>query len=141
MDYSTMQNTPNKRNHTLVSSAFILGILSIISAFTCFGFLTPILAGLGILFCILSKGHENSYEKKAKQGLILSTISMVFCVIIMIAGIIFAFITISKYDKSELHDYLNDAYEQTYGKSFDEVYEKIYGDNIENLFEIEEGVK
>lgn len=137
MDYSTMQNTPFKKNHALVSGAFIMGILSLVSAFTCFCFLTPVFAGLGILFALLSKGSEPSYEPKAKHGLILSTISMVVCIVLLVAGIIVSVVTISKYDKNELHDYLNEAYEQTYGKSFDEIYEEISGESIYDLYEIE----
>ena len=43
---------------------------------------------------------------------------------------IFTFITFSQYEPDELHDYLNEAYEETYGQSFDEIYEQLYGEDF-----------
>lgn len=134
MDYSNMQNTP-KKNHTLVVGAFIMGILSLISAFTCFSFFAPIFGGLGILFALLSRGKEPAFEKKAKYGLIMSTISLVVTVLLTLAAFIFTFITLSQYEPDELRDYLNEAYEETYGQSFDELYEEIYGEDFSEVYE------
>lgn len=134
MDFSNIQNTP-KKNQALVSSAFIMGILSLISAFTCISFLAPVFGGLGILFALLSKGKEETMEKKAKQGLIFSAVSLIATVVFMIGTFIFTFATLSQYEPDELHDYLNEAYEETYGKSFDELYEDIYGEDFGELYE------
>lgn len=134
MDFSNMQNTP-KKNHSLVGSAFIMGILSIISAFTCFSFLTPVFGGLGIIFALLSKGNEDAMEKKAKHGLIMSATSLITTVVIMAGTFIFTFATLSQYEPDELHDYLNEAYEETYGQSFDEMYEEIYGEDFSGIYE------
>jgi hypothetical protein len=76
MDFSTIQNTP-KKNQALVNSAFIMGLISIICAFTCFSFLSPVFGGLGIIFALLSKGKEDVMEKKAKRGLVLASISLI----------------------------------------------------------------
>ena len=134
MDFSNMQNT-KKKNHALVSSAYIMGILSIISAVTCFSFLTPIFGGLGIIFALLSKGKEETFEKKAKHGLIMSAIPLISTVVLMVAGLIFSYVSLSQYEPDELHDYLNEAYEETYGKSFDEMYEEIYGEDFNEVYE------
>ena len=134
MDFSNMQNT-KKKNHALVSSAYIMGILSIISAVTCFSFLTPIFGGLGIIFALLSKGKEETFEKKAKHGLIMSAIPLIATVVLMVAGLIFSYVSLSQYEPDELHDYLNEAYEETYGKSFDEMYEEIYGEDFNEVYE------
>lgn len=134
MDYSNMQNTP-KKNQALVSGAFIMGLLSLISAFTCFSFFAPIFAGLGILFALLSKGREAAFERKAKHGLVLSAISFIVTVIFTVATFIFTFATLSQYDPDELHDYLNEAYEESYGQSFDELYEEIYGEDFNEVYE------
>lgn len=134
MDFSNMQNTP-KKNQGLVSGAFIMGILSIISAFTCLSFFAPIFGGLGILFALLSKGKEDVMEKKAKNGLIMSAVSLVATVALTIASFVFTFATMSQYEPDELHDYLNEAYEETYGQSFDELYEEIYGEDFGEIYE------
>lgn len=133
MDYSNMQNTPVKKNHALVNGAFIFGIISLISAFTCFSFLAPILGGLGILFALLSRGKEEAFEKKAKQGLIMSAISFASSIIFSLIAIVVSFMTLSQYEPEELHNYLNEAYEQTYGQSFDEMYEEIYGEDFNEI--------
>lgn len=134
MDFSNMQMTKNK-NHALVSSAYIMGILSIISAVTCFSFLTPIFGGLGIIFALLSKGKEDSFEKKAKHGLVMSTITLAATTLFMAVLFILSYISMSQYEPDELHDYLNEAYEETYGKSFDEMYEEIYGEDFNDVYE------
>lgn len=134
MDFSNIQNT-QKKNQALVSGAFIMGIISLISAFTCFSFLAPVFGGLGILFALLSKGKEEILEKKAKQGLILSAVSLGATVVLMVGTVIFTLITMSQYEPDELHDYLNEAYEETYGQSFDEFYEEIYGKDFGEIYE------
>lgn len=134
MDFSNMQNTP-KKNQALIGGAFIMGIISLISAFTCFSFLAPVFGGLGILFALLSKGKEETMEKKAKQGLILSAVSLITTVVLMAGTVIFTLVTMSQYEPDELHDYLNEAYEETYGQSFDELYEEIYGEDFGEIYE------
>lgn len=134
MDFSNMQNTP-KKNQAFVSGAFIMGILSLISAFTCLNFFTPIFGGLGILFALLSKGKEEVMEKKAKNGLILSAVSLVATVALTMATFIFTFATMAQYEPDELHDYINEVYEETYGQSFDELYEEIYGEDFGEIYD------
>lgn len=134
MDFSNMQNTP-KKNQPLVSSAYIMGIVALISAFTCINFVSPIFGGLGILFALLSKGSDNVLEKKAKNGLILSAISLVATVVFTVVSFIASFASLSQYSPDELHDYLNEAYEETYGQSFDELYEEIYGEDFGEIYE------
>lgn len=134
MDYSNMQNIPVKKNHALVSGAFIFGIISLISAFTCFSFLAPVFGGLGILFALLSRGKEEVFEKKAKQGLIMSAISFAATMIFSLITVVVSMVTISQYEPDELHNYLNEAYEETYGQSFDELYEEIYGEDFNDIY-------
>lgn len=134
MDYSNMQNIPVKKNHGLISDAFIFGIISLISAFTCFSFLAPVFGGLGILFALLSRGKEETFEKKAKQGLIMSAISFASTMVLSLIAVIISFATISQYEPAELHNYLNEAYEETYGQSFDEMYEEIYGEDFNDVY-------
>ena len=134
MDYSNMQNTP-KKNQALVNCAFFLGILSLITGVTCFSFFTPIFGGLGIIFALLSKGKEPVFERKAKHGLVMSTIALVVTVILSLVTFIMTFATLSQYEPDELHDYLNEAYEESYGQSFDELYEEIYGEDFNEVYE------
>ena len=134
MDFSNVQNTP-KKNHALVSGAFITGILSLISALTCFSFLAPVFGGLGILFALLSKGQEEVLERKAKHGLILSAISLITTVVFTVASFFITFATLSQYEPDELHDYLNEAYEETYGQSFDDIYEELYGEDFGEVYD------
>lgn len=134
MDFSTMQNTP-KKNQALVNSAFIMGLISIICAFTCLSFLTPVFGGLGIIFALLSKGKEDVMEKKAKRGLVLASISLIATVAFTAFTFIYTFVVMSQYEPDELHDYLNEAYEETYGQSFDELYEEIYGEDFNEVYE------
>lgn len=133
MDFSNMQNTP-KKNHALVRSAFIMGILSLVCALTCFNFLAPVFGGLGIIFALLSKGQDEKLEKKAKSGLVLSAASLITTMVIIIGSFIFTFASLSQYEPDELHDYLNEAYEETYGKSFDEMYEEMYGEDFNEVY-------
>ena len=134
MEFSNMQNT-KKKNQALVSSAFVMGILSVISAVTCFSFLSPIFGGLGIIFALLSKGKEETFEKKAKYGLVMSIITVVAVSAIMAGTFIFSYVTLSQYEPDELHDYLNETYEEAYGKSFDDMYEEIYGEDFNEVYE------
>ena len=92
MDFSNTQNT-QKKNQALVIVAFIMGIASLICAFTCLSFLAPVLGGLSILFALLSKGSDEAFEKKAKQGLILSTVSVIVSVILMTCTYIYTIST------------------------------------------------
>ena len=135
MDYSNMQNNPIPKNKALVSGSSILGILSLISAFTCLSGFSPIFAGLSIIFALLSKGKEATYEKKAKQGLIFSIISLVVSVVLSAIVLLVSFMTMFQYEPDELHDYLNEAYEETYGESFDELYEDLYGEDFNDVLE------
>ncbi len=134
MDYSNI-NVMKKKNSTMVKAAFVMGILSVVSAITCFSFLTPVFGGLGILFALLSKGKEDVMEKKAKYGLIMSAVSFIATLILIIASFAFTFYTMSQYEPEELSQYLNEVYEETYGKSFDEMYEDIYGESFSDAYE------
>ena len=134
MDFSTIQNTP-KKNQALVNSAFIMGLISIICAFTCFSFLSPVFGGLGIIFALLSKGKEDVMEKKAKRGLVLASISLIATVAFTAFTFIYTFVVMSQYTPDELHDHLNEAYEETYGQSFDELYKEIYGEDFDDMYE------
>lgn len=134
MDFSTIQNTP-KKNQALVNSAFIMGLISIICAFTCFSFLSPVFGGLGIIFALLSKGKEDVMEKKAKRGLVLASISLIATVAFTAFTFIYTFIMVSQQTPDELHDNLNEAYEEVYGQSFDELYKEIYGEDFDDMYE------
>ena len=65
----------------------------------------------------------------------MSAIPLVATVVLMVAGFIFSYVSLSQYEPDELHDYLNEAYEETYGKSFDEMYEEIYGEDFNEVYE------
>lgn len=134
MDFRNIPNIP-KRNQALVSGAFVMGIISVIVAFTCLNFLAPVLGGLGILFALLSKGKEDTLEKKAKCGLILSTVSIIATVILTVVTFVLTYIKLSQYEPDELHDYLNEVYEDAYGQSFDELYEDLYGEDFDEVFD------
>lgn len=134
MEFSNIPNAP-KRNQALVNASLIMGIISIVIAFTCLSFLTPVFGGLGILFALLSQGREKNFDKKAKTGLVLSTISLVATVILTVITLVFTYNRLSGYDPDELHDYLNEAYEETYGKSFDELYEDFYGEDFGEVYD------
>lgn len=134
MEYSNMQNI-QKKNTALVSSAYIMGILALISAFTCINFVSPVFGGLGILFALLSKGNDAVLEKKAKHGLILSAVSLVATVAFTVVSFVATFASLSQYSPDELHNYLNEAYEETYGQSFDELYEEIYGEDFGEIYD------
>ncbi len=135
MDYSTLSSTPNKKNHALVKWSFILGIITLIGAFTCFSFISPILGGISIILALLSHGQEAAIESKAKQGIIMSIISLIPSVIATIVIVVLSISAFSKFNPDELHDYLNEAYEQTYGQSFDELYEEIYGEDFNEVYD------
>lgn len=129
MDFSNNTDL-QKKNKSLVLGAYVMGIISIISAFTCFSFLTPLVGGLGIIFALLSKGSDISFEKKAKRGLILSALSIGISFIFMLVAFFSTYKTLSQYNAKELYEYMNEFYEKTYGQSFDEMYEDIYGEDF-----------
>ena len=134
MEFSNIPNVP-KRNHALVISSFVMGIISIVIAFTCVSFLSPVFGGLGILFALLSKGRDTTFDTKAKAGLILSAISLIVTVLFTVTIFVFGYIKLSKYTPEELHDYLNEVYEESYGKSFDELYEDLYGEDFSEVYD------
>ena len=67
--------------------AFICGTISLCGLICCLPFMAPI-GGLGILFAVLSRGNDKTFDDKAKKGIIFSIIGMLTS-IVLTAGILF----------------------------------------------------
>lgn len=89
MDYQ-FEKEPNDQNdqfyrpspNGMESAALILGILALCTG-CCFYFSIP-MAGLSILFALLSKGYEQKMDSRAKTGLILSVIAIAASLILIL---------------------------------------------------------
>ena len=95
-------------------NARILGILSIIMAFTSTIFPSLILASLAILLAFLSRGKNQKLLKSAKSGVITGTIAIVMNLVLFFGSAIVLF-------SDPTHQQLNKTCEQIYGMDYDEM--------------------
>ena len=102
-----------------------MGVLSIMTSPLFFVSLP--LAGLSILFAILSKGKELHMEIMAKVGVITSAMGIVCCMLLTL--LMAALILYSPQYRKQL----NDTSIQMYGTSFDEMMEQQYGVSLDDL--------
>ncbi|MCR5283198.1 MAG: hypothetical protein K6E18_07485 [Lachnospiraceae bacterium] len=102
-----------------------MGVLSIITSPLFFVSLP--LAGLSILFAILSKGKALRMDIMAKVGVITSSLGIVCCV--LLTGVMAMLILFSPDYRSRL----NETSQMMYGQTFDEMMEMQYGVSLEEI--------
>lgn len=106
------------RTNAFMILSLCCGIFSISSCSILF--VSMITCGLGILFASLSRGNDAKYSGLCKAGMITS----IFGLICSICVTCFAFFMI--FQSKEYREELNEACEQVYGMSFDDMMKEMY---------------
>ena len=102
-----------------------MGVLSIITS--PLFFLSLPLAGLSILFAILSKGKELRMDIMAKVGVITSSLGIVCCA--LLTAVMVMLVLFSPAYRSRL----NETSQMMYGQTFDELMEMQYGVSLDEV--------
>jgi hypothetical protein len=103
------------RSNAFMVLSLVMGALAMISC--SFIFISLIAGGLSILFAILSKGNDRRMQTMPKAGILTGITGMVLSVVIT-GATVFLFMSDSSYRQQ-----LNEACEQIYGVSFDDMME------------------
>ncbi|MBQ0027781.1 MAG: hypothetical protein KBS96_04185 [Lachnospiraceae bacterium] len=111
------QRYPVVKPNSFSTAAQICGIIAIISVFTMTIYPAMILGSLAIIFAILSKGSERKYSDRAKTGITAGIIALGMDIALVAATFMLIF------SNGEFKKQLNDACEQMYGQTFDEMLE------------------
>jgi hypothetical protein len=113
------------KSNLFMTISMLMGVLAI---FTCpLFFLSFPLAGLGILFAILSKGKHYHMEIMPKVGIITSAIGAALCTMLTTAMI--ALMLFSPSYRAQL----NQTSQALYGYSFDQLMQDSYGFTLEDV--------
>lgn len=125
VNYDNSENRINNKSNAFGTVAFILAILALLSVTS---ILPPILfGGLAVIFGVLSKGSGKKMDKKGKFGFSIGLLSLIGAVAITAFTIYLVFFN------AEYRSYMNEAYEMTYGITFDEyldVLKDIYNGDV-----------
>lgn len=77
----------NKRSDSMATASFVLGMISLLTS-GCIYF-ALVCGALGIILALLSKGGEYTMNSQAKLGLVLSTLGLIFTIVIFVGMIAF----------------------------------------------------
>lgn len=105
------------------TAAMVMGILSILTAFTGTVYPPIILGGLSIILALLSKGNDSVMLPNAKVGILTAIIGLVVNVLIVVTSFLLVFNSPTM--REEFHQELNQYYEYFYGESFDDAWNSI----------------
>ena len=137
-DYSDLQNNqipmqeyPHYGYKPVRSNAFMIlslcmGILCITSCSVIF--ISMITGGLSILFAILSRGSDKKMQILPKIGIVSSVLGLI-CSVCVTVSVCYLMIHDSTY-----REQVNEACEQVYGMSFDDMLKEMYPE-LSNLTE------
>ncbi len=104
-----------ERENRMATAALITGILGAFSIICLPLYLPCIFAGISIVLALLSKGSKSKLSAYAKAGLITSVCSLILNLLIL-AGCYYLVFNIPEFRQE-----FNQAYEQIYGESFDDL--------------------
>lgn len=104
----------------MARASLVLGIISIVATIFCTVYIPFIAGSLAILFALLSRGEERSFDEgRAKAGLATGIVGMLLNILLIIL-VIYSYMTIPF-----IHDYTNEVIRQSYGMSLDEMLSQI----------------
>lgn len=106
-------------NQALISAAFVLGILSIVTAVMMTVYIPFILGTIAIMLAILSRKKDGALHRQARLGIILSVIGLVMNTVIVASSVYTVF------NDPDVREEFNTVCEQMYGQSFDDMMETI----------------
>lgn len=106
------------RSNAFMILSLSFGIISITSCSVIF--ISMIACGLSILFAILSRGNDRKLSGICKAGVVTSVFGLV-CSVIVTAGACYLMLHDTEYRKQ-----MNEACEQIYGVTFDEMLKQTY---------------
>ena len=110
------------------TASLVLGIISILSAFTGTVFPPLVCGGLSIILALLSKGNDRAMLPNAKVGVLTGILGLIINVLVVASAFLLLFTEPGL--KEDFHRQLNQYYEYFYGESFDDAWEEmedIYG--------------
>lgn len=136
MDYNSyppygtpMQPAPVRhKGDGMATASMALGVISLVSLLFLQFWIPLILGGISIILAILSRGNLKTMFSKAKAGIICSGIALGLDVCFCIFALWIAFILPNQ--SPQFRKELNNAFEQQYGFSYDELMEE-----MENVLE------
>ena len=107
--------------------SFIFGVISLAGLICCFPVM-PVVAGLGIVFALISRGGANVYAPQAKKGLTFSIIGMIASIVLSLVVIVGStWVTFRELKKDpKLVDEVRKQYEQIYDNMGQEVPDELY---------------
>ncbi len=116
---------PKAGGEGLAMAAMVLGVLSIVTAFTFTIYPSLVLGSIGIVLALLSKGRAPKLASKAKISIICATAGILF------TGSLFASTMVAVYKNPELLEEAMDNFEEQYGVSYEELmHMMLSGDDI-----------
>ena len=116
--YQFEQPLRHKAN-SMATAANILGIATIVTTIMCTVYLPFITGGLAILFAILSKGSARQMSRPAKTGVTAGIIGLAMNILLI------AMVWIVYTTNPEIHQQVNDIFEQRYGITIDEMIDEL----------------
>ena len=105
------------------TASLVLGIITILSAFTGTVFPPLVCGGLSIILALLSKGNDRVMLPNAKVGVLTGILGLILNVLV-VAGAFLLLFTEPEL-KEDFHRQLNQYYEYFYGESFDDAWDEI----------------
>ena len=118
---------PAPAGDKLAGASLVMGILTIVSLFSMTVYPPFIFGSLGIVFALLSKGKVRQLAGKAKAGIGCAVAGLI-ANIVLVCTCMYLFVAVQA-----VHKQVNDAFQDIYGVTFDEMYEDIL--NGENNYD------
>ena len=112
------------KGDSMATASMILGIITLASMLILQFTIPFLLAGIGIILAILSRGSAKRLAGKAKAGLIWCIVGLSLDIVLCVSAVwlVFALPHLSP----ELKEEVNKACEEQYGVSYDEMMEDFY---------------
>ncbi len=86
METEVINDNKEAAANGLATAAFVMGIISLVSALCCCPF---VFSAIGIVLALLSKGAEEALRPRAKTGLILSITGLAVSFVLMVFTVAF----------------------------------------------------
>ena len=117
-------NIVRPKGESMATAAMILGIISLVSLLF-FQLQIPfLLGGVGIVLAILSRGSAKQMLGRAKAGLTCCIIGLSLDIVLFAAAIYLVFAL--PHLSPELMEEVNEACEEQYGMSYEEIMDEFY---------------
>lgn len=99
-------------NKSMISAAFILGIITCVATVFMTVYIPFITGGLGLVCAILSRDRSGAMDSRARTGAILSVIGLVVNVFVI------SYSVYSVFNDPQLFEQFNQLFKRMYGQDF-----------------------